>query len=136
VFAQRMRGEIAIAEKKYAEAQSALRVTERQGCPVCDLPMLGRAYDLAGVPDSAIAVFARYLDTPFLDRVEVDGKFLPGVHKRLGELYEAKGQRDKALAQYRVFIDLWKDADPALQPKVTDARQRLAALTRGTDTRP
>ena len=35
----------------------------------------------------------------------------------------------------RTFIDLWKDADPELQPKVTDARQRVAALTRGTDTR-
>jgi tetratricopeptide (TPR) repeat protein len=97
--------------------------------------MLGRAYDLSANPDSAIAVYARYLDTPFLDRVETDGLFLPGVHKRLGELYEAKGQRDKALEQYRLFIDLWKDADPALQPKVTDARQRVAALTRGTDAR-
>ena len=135
IFAQRMRGVIAIAERKYGEAQAHLRATEQSGCPICDLPMLGRAYDLSANPDSAIAVYARYLDTPFLDRVETDGLFLPGVHKRLGELYEAKGQRDKALEQYRLFIDLWKDADPALQPKVTDARQRVAALTRGTDAR-
>jgi hypothetical protein len=43
------------------------------------------------------------------------------LHKRLGELYEAKGQRDKALQHYRSFLALWKDADPELQPKVTDA---------------
>ncbi|MFL5620109.1 MAG: protein kinase domain-containing protein [Gemmatimonadaceae bacterium] len=135
IFAQRMRGEIAMAERKYAEAQTALRATERRGCPVCDLPLLGRAYDLAGVPDSAIAVYARYVDTPYFDRTEVDGLFLAGVHKRLGELYEAKGQRDRALQHYRAFIELWKDADPVLQPKVTDAKQRVAALTRGSDTR-
>jgi hypothetical protein len=57
------------------------------------------------------------------------------VHKRLGELYEAKEQREKAIAHYRTFIELWKSADPELQPKVTDAKQRVAALTRGTDTR-
>jgi tetratricopeptide (TPR) repeat protein len=135
MFASRMRGAIALAEGKYTEAQAQLRYTERRGCPVCDLPMLGRAYDLAGASDSAIAVYARYLDTPWLDRIEIDGPFLPSVHKRLGELYEARGQRDKALEHYRAFIELWKDADAVLQPKVTDARQHVAALTRGTDVR-
>jgi tetratricopeptide (TPR) repeat protein len=135
MFASRMRGEIAVAEGKYAEAQAHLRFTERRGCPVCDLPMLGRSFDLAGAADSAIAVYGRYLNTPWFDRIESDGPYLPGVHKRLGELYEAKGMRDSALAHYRAFIDLWKGADAELQPKVTDARQRVAALTRGTDAR-
>jgi tetratricopeptide (TPR) repeat protein len=135
VLAARMRGAAALAEGNYAAAQTDLRVTEHQGCRVCDLPMLGRAYDLAGAPDSAIAVYTRFIDTPSLDRIPPDGAFLPVVHKRLGELYEAKGQRDKALEHYRAFIALWKDADPVLQPKVTDARQRVAALTRGTDAR-
>ncbi|HKP16347.1 MAG TPA: hypothetical protein VJT85_09780, partial [Gemmatimonadaceae bacterium] len=135
MFAARMHGEIALAEGKYAEAQTYLRFTEREGCPICGLAMLGRSYDLAGVPDSAIAVFERYLDTPWLDRSEADGAYLAGIHKRLGELYEAKGVRDKALQHYRAFIELWKDADPVLQPKVTDARQRVASLTKGTDTR-
>jgi tetratricopeptide (TPR) repeat protein len=135
VLAARMRGAVALAEGKYAEAQTSLRITEREGCPVCDLPMLARAYDLAGAPDSAIAIYARFLTTPYLERVETDGSFVPVVHKRLGELYEAKGQRDQALEHYRAFIALWKDADPVLQPKVADARQRVAALTRGTDSR-
>ena len=102
---------------------------------MCNAPMLGRAYDMAGNADSAVAVFERFLVTPALDRSGVDGAFLPVVHKRLGELYEAKGQREKALEHYRAFIELWKDADPELQPKVTDARQRVAALTSGTDVR-
>ena len=75
------------------------------------------------------------MTTPLLERSAPDGLFLAGVRKRLGELYEARGEHDKALAHYRAFIDLWKDADPELQPKVTDARQRVAALARGTDAR-
>jgi eukaryotic-like serine/threonine-protein kinase len=135
VFLHRMRGQIAIAAHDYATAQSELRITERVGCLVCDLPELGRAYDLGGVPDSAIAVYERYLTTKWPDRAEVDAVFLPAVHKRLGELYEARGEREKALAHYRAFIDLWKDADPEMQPKVTDAKQRVAGLVKGTDAR-
>jgi tetratricopeptide (TPR) repeat protein len=135
VTAATMRGAVAFAEGKYPEAQANFRLAGQQGCPTCTLPMLARAYDLAGAPDSAIVIYERYLTTPYLDRWEPDGTFLPVVHKRLGELYDAKGQRDKALEQYRAFIGLWKDADPELQPQVTHAKERVAALTRGTDTR-
>ena len=130
-----MRGRVAVAAGDLAGARTSLRVTERVGCAVCDLGMLARSYDLAGATDSAIVIYERYLDTRHLDRVETDAIYLPVVHKRLGELYEAKEQREKAIAHYRTFIDLWKNADPELQPKVTDAKQRVAALTRGTDTR-
>ena len=130
-----MRGYIALNSKRYAEAQAELSTADEVGCPICNAAMLGRAYDLDGKPDSAIAVYQRFLDTPVLQRSGVDAVFLPAVHKRLGELYDARGQRDKALAHYHTFIDLWKDADPELQPKVTDAKQRVAALTRGTDAR-
>jgi uncharacterized protein HemY len=133
--AQQMRGYLAFHARQYGEAQSELRAADQVGCSICNAPMLARAYDLDAKPDSAITIYERYLSTPELERTGVDATFLPAVHKRLGELYEAKGQRDKALAHYRTFLDLWKDADPELQPKVTDAKQRVAALTRGTDTR-
>jgi hypothetical protein len=50
------------------------------------------------------------------------------VRKRLGELYEAKGDAQRAASNYLAFIELWKNADPELQPKVLEARQRLAHL--------
>jgi tetratricopeptide (TPR) repeat protein len=133
VVIHRLRGQLALASKNYAAAESELRITEKLGCQVCDLPSLGRAFDLGGVPDSAIAVYERYLTTLWHDRVPIDAAYLPAVHKRLGELYEAKGKRDAAVKHYRTFIELWKNADPVLQPKVTDAKQRVAALTKGTD---
>jgi eukaryotic-like serine/threonine-protein kinase len=126
---------IALQSGQYAVAQGELRAANEVGCAICEMPLLARAYDLDGKPDSAIAVYERYVHTPLLERSGADGLFLAGVHKRLGELYEAREQRDKAVQHYRTFIDLWKDADPELQPRVTDARQRVAALTRGSDTR-
>ena len=135
VLLHRMRGNIALAVKDYPTAESELRITEKQGCLVCDLPLLGRAFDLAGVPDSAIAVYERFTSTPWPERAALDARFLPAVHKRLGELYESKGNRDAALKHYRAFIALWKNADPVLQPKVRDAQLRVAELTKGTDVR-
>jgi hypothetical protein len=58
-----------------------------------------------------------------------DAVVLAGIHKRLGELYEAKGENQKAASHYLAFIELWKNADPALQPKVAEVRQRLARLS-------
>jgi tetratricopeptide (TPR) repeat protein len=134
-LAREMRGYLALYSKRYADAQTELRAADEVGCPICNTAMLARAYDLDSKPDSAIVAYERYLNTPYLERTTSDAAYLPAVHKRLGELYEAKGQRDKALSHYRTFIDLWKDADPELQPKVTDAKQRVAALTKGTDSR-
>ena len=49
---------------------------------------------------------------------------------RLGELYEARGDAKRAAEHYATFVELWKRADPDLQPKVTQVRMRLAALRR------
>jgi tetratricopeptide (TPR) repeat protein len=89
---------------------------------------LAHAYDLANQPDSAIAVFERYLSTRYYYRAATDAMFLAGTYKRLGELYEAKGDKDKAAFYYARFVDLWKDADAELQPRVSEVRKRLAVL--------
>ena len=97
-------------------------------CGGCIFSDIGRAYDLAGVPDSAIAYWERYLATPFVGRWEEDMLVLAGIHKRLGELYDERGDRARAAAHYEAFVQLWGNADPELQPLVRDVRARLARM--------
>jgi tetratricopeptide (TPR) repeat protein len=121
-----MSGQVALAEKKYDDAIREFRAADAGMCPICALAPLAQAYDLAGRADSAIAVFERFIDTPFAARAD-DQYYLAGAHKRLGELYE-KSDKQKALSHYMKFLELWKDADRELQPKVAEVRARVARL--------
>jgi hypothetical protein len=48
----------------------------------------------------------------------------------LAGLYDASGRRKEARDAYTRLLDLWKDADPELQPRVLHARERIVALSR------
>jgi tetratricopeptide (TPR) repeat protein len=97
-------------------------------CRVCGLAGLARAYDRAGVPDSAIASYERSITTPFITRMIEDYVELPGAFKHLGQLYEARGEREKARHYYSRFVELWKESDPELRPQVAEARRRMRSL--------
>jgi tetratricopeptide (TPR) repeat protein len=58
----------------------------------------------------------------------VDAMYLAPALYRAASIYEKRGNRSKAIAAYRGFIDLWKDADPELQPFVSNARERLKTM--------
>jgi tetratricopeptide (TPR) repeat protein len=45
----------------------------------------------------------------------------------LGMVYEGLGDRQKAIANYQKFLEIWKDADPGL-PEPADAKNRLLSL--------
>ncbi len=47
-----------------------------------------------------------------------------------GQIAEQRGDTTAAVRAYRNFIELWKDADPELQPRVATAREALARLER------
>ncbi len=98
---------------------------------------MGRAFDAAAQSDSAIAEYEAYIATPFWAKLFGgdgpaiqfgDAMVLAAIHKRLGELYETKGDRGKATSHYAAFIQLWKNADPELQPQLDEVRRRLARL--------
>ncbi|HET7600154.1 MAG TPA: hypothetical protein VFK09_07660, partial [Gemmatimonadales bacterium] len=125
-------GDIARAEGRMTDALAAYRAVYDEGgaCNVCGLFDLAETYDAMGQADSAIALYQRTISTPTADRIRGDGRTLAPSLKRLGELYEAKGDRKQAVEYYQRFADLWKDADPELQPGVKEVRARLARLAR------
>ena len=98
------------------------------GCTICALFELAQAYDQAGQPDSALAIYERYVITPWIARITQDALELPVAFRRLGELYEERGDRERAAEYYSQFVDLWEEADPELQPLVEDVRSRMARL--------
>ncbi len=125
-----MAGAIAFAEKRYADAVTEYRAADKSECVTCVLPEIARAYDLQGNADSAIAVFTRYVESPSAPETRLDNEavYEAGAYKRLGELWELKGNAQKAAGYYAKFVDLWKNADPELQPQVAEVRKRLARL--------
>jgi tetratricopeptide (TPR) repeat protein len=128
-----IRGLIALADRRPEDAITEFRAADVGNCRLCALPGLAQGYDLAGRPDSALAVYERYVTTPWLFRIFLDAEWLPRIYFRLGELHEARGEPPKAAEYYGRFVDLWKDADPVLQPRVAEARRRLASLSAEPD---
>jgi hypothetical protein len=58
--------------------------------------------------------------------------YLAPMHLLQGEIYERPGEREQALDHDRRFVSLWRDCDPALQPRVAEAKVAIARLERRT----
>ncbi|HEX9563744.1 MAG TPA: protein kinase [Gemmatimonadaceae bacterium] len=127
-------GWIAMAERRFDDAVTAFRNSEMRpdgpadACAICWDWATGLAFDRGARPDSAIAKYERYLNTPWLFRLYDDSYIRAWVLRRLGELYEAKNEPAKAEQYYRQFVEQWRNADPVLQPQVTEVRNRLTRL--------
>jgi eukaryotic-like serine/threonine-protein kinase len=129
----RMRAWVAMASSRYDDAVNALREAESAG-PIFlfdrrAMVGLADAFDLGGKSDSALAYYEKFLRTPAAFPHD-DAFYQAGTYKRLGELYEARGDFRNAEANYARFVELWQGADPELQPKVRDVRDRLTRLRR------
>jgi eukaryotic-like serine/threonine-protein kinase len=131
------RGALAEAEGSDQSAIDAYLEWNREDgvCVVCGLYEAATVYDRMGRADSAIAYFESAVNTPNVaGRIFNESYTLAPSYKRLGELYEARGDRNRASEYYGRFVALWKDADPVLQPTVKDVRTRLARLAQESGT--
>ena len=124
-------GEIALAEGRPADAVRAFRrlVGAEMFCVICGSGALARSYDALGQRDSVVAIYERMLASHDPENRWGEDVFERArALKRLGELYEERGNVAQAVRRYRDFVELWKDADPTLQPVVQDVRERIARL--------
>jgi eukaryotic-like serine/threonine-protein kinase len=97
-------------------------------CSICVMDEIGIAWRRAGVPDSAIYYWEKYLNTPYFGRQGMDATQAAIIHRWLGELYEAKRDFPNAARHYREFVKRWERADPELQPKVSEVKRRLSRM--------
>jgi tetratricopeptide (TPR) repeat protein len=87
--------------------------------------VLAKACVQKGDIDAAIREYERI--TTF-DPASRDRRLIDPLHRyELAKLYEKRGLKEKAVAQYEKFLALWKNAD-ADRPEPKDARARLAKL--------
>lgn len=129
----RLRAWHALASGRHDLALTELRLAESRG-PLDDFDRrvwvaLAESFDAVGQLDSARVYYDRYVTTPDVTAHQ-DAWFLAPSHARLGELHQANGNVEQAETNYARFLKLWDRADPELQPKVREIRDRLTRLRR------
>ena len=127
---QEMRGEVlSLRKETLSEAIVAFRNTTAS-CNPCAEPQLALAFEQAGMADSALAHLQHWADVgENVWEAGVYWHWAPIAYFKLGELYEAKGDRTRAVDYYGRFTALWREADPEFQPRVQEARRRIKDLT-------
>ncbi|MBT8477504.1 MAG: tetratricopeptide repeat protein [Gemmatimonadetes bacterium] len=130
-------GTIAYGEGRFDDAVAYLQQAERDYDSF--YPTLGghllswdlaRAYDLAGMADSAIARYEVALGYGDILETGRQAMEYPITLIRLAERYDEKGDLERAAGYYGRFVELWADADPDLQPRVEAAQARLDEIVR------
>jgi tetratricopeptide (TPR) repeat protein len=121
---------VASAEGRWRDAADAgLRAVNTTHCSPCGRHFVGQAFDRAGLTDSALKYYELAATLPNTDNDGVeDAIWQPSTLRRLGEIYESKGNRQKALQYYGQFVALWKNADADLQPQVKQVKETMAKL--------
>ena len=87
-----------------------------------------RALETVGRLDDALRWYNSFDDTGAQAMI-----FGPLSHWRRGHVYEQMGDDAAARRSYQRFLSLWVDPDPVFNTMVDDARQRLAALSDGSN---
>jgi tetratricopeptide (TPR) repeat protein len=132
----RVLGNILASEKKPLEAAAQFRLADRLPdgpdgtCLVCLPVRLSWAFLDGDMKDSALFYMERALATFDPNRVVgTDSWMIPLFNQKIGEIYESRGNRAKAVEHYRRVTEVWKNADPELQVIVNELKARIRRLT-------
>ncbi|MFP4082112.1 MAG: protein kinase domain-containing protein [Candidatus Aminicenantes bacterium] len=120
-----LKGEIELARGNHAQALELFDVAYKLRDDNYILESLACAYFIKGDLDKAIDKY-KHLITRKQFGWEAQEYWIQ-AHYQLGKLYDKKGDVEKAIQYYQLFLDIWKDADPGIA-ELEDARRRLAGL--------
>ncbi|MGD8495957.1 MAG: tetratricopeptide repeat protein [Gemmatimonadales bacterium] len=124
------RGDYENALRHARDIEAALARKNRGADPANWADVAIPAFEGLGLADSVIARYETWLGRRALQRLHADNRILPRAYERLGQLYEERGELEKAAVYYAKFVELWENADPDLQPRVKAARSRLQEIVR------
>ena len=131
-LAESVRAHLAEAAGRDAEALAHL---EKAGWEAAASVFVSEAYDRycraelleeLGRDDEALGWYGS-----IAERAAYELVYLAPSHLHRGGIYEKRGDKIHAAQHYRRFIELWKDADPELQPAVAEARRKLGEVKGG-----
>jgi tetratricopeptide (TPR) repeat protein len=129
-------GVIALAEGRTEDAIAELwKFDDGNACQTCSYAWLARAYDQLGHADSATALYEEFAELRS-SAIYNDAGHLAHAYMRLGELYEQRGEPEKAIEYYGRFVELWETADAELRPWVERATEAMARLAGEPTTQP
>ena len=92
---------------------------------------LARTAELLGRADEALSHYAHLDSARLVLTSGPDWLFRARSYAARGALLEAKGDRNGAIAAYRRFLDLWREADPELIEERRAVERAVALLERG-----
>jgi tetratricopeptide (TPR) repeat protein/TolB-like protein len=125
-----VRGLALLMEGNPARALPVFRASRGRpfSCSVCALWEIAQAFDAIGQADSALTAYLAVVTTPSRFDNAMRYRRLAPAHFRLGELYAARGDVERARSHYQAGVALWAQADPPLLPRVDEARRRLQTM--------
>jgi serine/threonine-protein kinase len=120
---------LALARRDTAEALRRLLAVPDSLCPTFVSFPLYKAHLLVEVgrdPEAGVLLDR----TPLFNRESRSARSVLGVLQR-GRVAEQQRDREKAIQCYQLVLDLWRHADPELQPYLEEARAGLARVATG-----
>jgi serine/threonine-protein kinase len=120
---EHIRGEIALARGQHDEAETALETAYGLWRSADGLESLAYSHATSGRFEAARDAYEELLEDMPLGR-EAQAYWIP-AHYHLGLVLVELGERERAAALYRRFLELWGDGDDDI-PLVREATARLA----------
>jgi tetratricopeptide (TPR) repeat protein len=120
-----LRATLALKANKPADAVNLLEPARAYQLRDYAIPYLrAEAEAEAGLFDAAVEDYRLILDNPGVDPISPE---YPLSHFRLARVLVRQKKTDEARAEYRAFLDAWKNADPGLT-LFEDAKREVAQL--------
>ncbi len=118
---------LALAGKDTTRAIQQLQALKSDACPACYLDRLTLAQLLVERNRDQEAWVILRGEHPSSTRIPYPTEILWALLR--GRVAERIGERDRAIRSYAWVAGMWRNADPELQPYVSESREALARLT-------